>query len=358
MQFLDEREIFDLQFVGKGSYGSTYLMGNTIIKKYHKLYSSSFDDLYSNKVKLVVKYKRKKIILLLVRNQFIHNTNLINDVVFIKNKFSGVSYPYIDGDILDNYCKENILKKCNMSYQLVRNAKELTDFYIYPLDYKLNNILYDKSGNIQIIDLDDDYTKVTLMSNPIYLYFSLYSLRRTVINFLENDDVYNYFDYYANSDLNLSRYQLASEFRGKRIFSYYDIVDYINSRCQTINLTFVDCCNIDSSFNIDFSLLRHIQEFTFSKIVLCIDSEKIKTGDVIKYKSILVNVFRDNELDVYDILTCNDQGVISSVDSYLKRHNIGKFIVINCCIKQDASLDNECINFLNSKSGVEKVKKR
>jgi len=196
------------------------------------------------------------------------------------------------------------------------------------------------------------------MINPIYLYFSLYSLRRTVINFIENDDVYNYFDYYANSDLNLSRYQLASEFRGKRIFSYYDIVDYINSRCQTINLTFVDCCNIDSSFNIDFSLLRHIQEFTFSKIVLCIDSEKIKIGDVIKYKSILVNIFRDNELDVYDILTCNSQGVISSVDSYLKRHNIGKFIVINCCIKQDTSLDNECINFLNSKSGVEKVKKR
>lgn len=54
-----------------------------------------------------------------------------------------------------------------MWLKLVRNSQELTRFRIYPLDLKLDNIMY-VDGQVKIIDLDDLYTKYMLIPSRRY----------------------------------------------------------------------------------------------------------------------------------------------------------------------------------------------
>ena len=67
-------------------------------------------------------------------------------------------------------------------WDFIRNPLEatnkLTDQKIYPLDYKLNNVIYTSQGQVKIIDLDDQLTKVTLIKNPYYFYKSTRRLFR------------------------------------------------------------------------------------------------------------------------------------------------------------------------------------
>lgn len=353
MHFSNEQEIYNLEFKGKGTFGAVYLKGDTIIKKYHdNIQASSMD--YSIEYKNpCLRFRGKKFALLLLRNQFVNYTNLINDVVFVQNRFVGVSYPYVDGDKLEECIGENILKKGNICYQLIRNANELTDFFIYPLDYKINNIMYDKDGNVQIIDLDDQFTKVTFMSNPLYLYRSLYSLRRVVINFLENDEIYNYFDYY-DAKINLGKHQYALQLKRNLLLDYYKLIEYVILRCQSFSCSFVDCTNVERMDDIDFSLLNKIQEFTFSKLILCISGNKCSSLHIYEYKKDIVQVFRKHLSDIYDIVVVADKTLEEAIGDYLEKNNINNFLTFRCPLyNNDIDIDS-CINYFNKNKSMSK----
>lgn len=345
MQFSSEREISDLKFIDSGTYGAIYLKDNKVIKKYHDNIRFGA-GIYRNETKNpCLKYRRKKIYLLLMRNQFIKHTNLIEDVVFVQDKFVGVSYQYIEGVILDELISKGISTKSNISYQLIRNAEELTDFFIYPLDYKPNNILYDENSLVQIIDLDDIRTKVTFMGNPLYLYCSLYYLRRTIINFLENDEVYDYFGYY-DQNLNLSKHQYASQLRKKKLISYQILRDYVALKCQEFDCSFIDCTNVEEISNVDFSFLRKLQELTFTKFILCISSKK-DYYQFYEYKRFITQSFFEHSLDVYDLVIVSDETLDRAIENYLDRNNILHSITFRCPnVKENIDVDF-CINFFN-----------
>lgn len=346
MQFLSEKEISTLEFIKQGTYGAAYLKGDTVIKKYHK-YIRNCAGIYGIEAKNpCLRYRKKQLYLLLLRNEFVKHTNLIDDVVFVQNKFVGVSYKYINGVILDNLIGENVALKSNISYQLIRNAEELTDFYIYPFDYKPDNILFDEEENVRIIDLDDVLTKVTFMQNSLYLYRSLYSLRREVINFLENDQVYDYFGYY-DEGLNLSKHQHASELRKKKLISYQSLRDYVALKCQKFECSFLDCTNIDDISSIDLSFLRKIQKFTFTKFILCLATKRNYSQSFYEHKRSIVKYFQEHSLDIYDLIVVTDESLESAINTYLERNNIIHSIAFRCPNGQEKVDVDFCVNFFN-----------
>lgn len=349
MHFLSEKEIDTLEVKGEGVYGTAYLIDDVIIKKYHKtVRDCDFSFRYKNPC---LRYRRKKFYLLMMRNNKIYHTSLIDDVVFVKNRFVGVVYPYIEGRNLDVLVSKSLLLKRDICYQLIRNANELTDFCIYPLDYKFNNILYDIDCNVRIIDLDDLFTKVTLVKNPVYLYRSICSLRRTVIQFLEDNEDCNYNDYH----LGLDKFQFASQLSKKIFFSYQDLKDYVNLRCQSLNCIFVDCTNIGELSNIDFSFLKKIQEFTFTKIVLCITDQKCQSIYLYDYKKTIIQVFQQQLIDIYDILVVSNQASECVINHYLQQNNIIRFLILKCPEYQERIDIDLCVNFFKQEHDKSKI---
>ena len=99
------------------------------------------------------------------------SSNRMDTVVssLCKCKRSDISNKIQKREIMINYdfLKDSSYKlKADLSRQFVRNSKELIRHNIYPLDYKLNNLMCE-NGELRIIDLDDFHTKVCRIPNPI-----------------------------------------------------------------------------------------------------------------------------------------------------------------------------------------------
>lgn len=182
MIFNSESEIYVLEYISHGSYGNIYRKENKAIKKYRekiKGYNNPCFRLNKKKFKLYKKRQNK-----------IKYTTLPTELIYVNHYFVGVVYDYIDGDILTNIMKQiDFEQKKSICYDIIRNAKELTDHHIYPLDYKLNNIMYDQNNQIKIIDLDDIWTKATYLPNYYYYKRSLYELKETLLVFLDNKNL-------------------------------------------------------------------------------------------------------------------------------------------------------------------------
>ena len=119
---------------------------------------------YNNPMKLYRKHRFDRMIRL---DKKLEYTDLCNDVIFMDGKFSGVCIPFYGYDCLYKLLGMPFDVKMDISNQLVRNSQELTRFRIYPLDLKLDNVMY-VDGQVKIIDLDDLYTKYMLIPNFIY----------------------------------------------------------------------------------------------------------------------------------------------------------------------------------------------
>lgn len=96
------------------------------------------------------------------------HTDLIKDTIFIDGKFAGVALPFYDGKTLELSMDLSYKKRVDLSFELVRNTRELTGYFIYPTDFKNNNIMI-VDGHIKLIDLDDQFTKVRFrFSNKLH----------------------------------------------------------------------------------------------------------------------------------------------------------------------------------------------
>jgi len=183
---ITKEELEKLRYIGSGAFGSVYTDEDMTIKKYHTLVKAALGNYVNNPC---LKLKRRKFKRLNERDKKIQYTDTLVDEVYIDGKFCGVKKKYYDGQVLQKFNSCPLKIKKQYLCELVRNAKELSKNRIYYFDYKTNNVIVTKQGQIKIIDLDDSYTKATLFPNFHYRGVSLRKLRDMVIDFLYDNQL-------------------------------------------------------------------------------------------------------------------------------------------------------------------------
>lgn len=309
MQFKSRKEIHcDLEYINRGNYGSIYRKGDRAIKIYHdSLYRYETDN-------PCLMFDRRKLYRLMKRNEKIRNTQLIEELVFIQDQFAGVSYPFIEGNILDGIF--SLFDKKEICKQLITNARELTNHQIYPLDYKKNNILYDVHGRVQIIDLDDVLTKVTVCPNPFFLLASMYTLKNTIISFIEEDSI-------CDSLLPLlDRYKDSIELYRKLFTSYSVMGRYVEKRCKEIETLFVSIHSHDEMQLFQFDFLKDFLQKSKAKVILTTDHEESD----LKFLKDIVMYLQNYGFSIYDILPSFDS-FDEQFFPYLKCQGIEHFLM-------------------------------
>ena len=190
MYKVSKEDLKKMDIIGRGVFANVYLKDDKVFKVYRERIKAYNDFLGITSVvpnpclrqaKFKYDYMKKK-------NSKLKYTDLIDDTLYIDDTFSGVVMPYYEGKTFKEYNREPIETKLGMLKKLIRNAKELTDNHIYPLDYNNNNIIL-SGDNVQIIDLDDKLTKII---NPLYTDTSIKALDGVIKNFIGDIDYNNY----------------------------------------------------------------------------------------------------------------------------------------------------------------------
>ena len=268
-----------LEKISHGGFGVIYRDGPKAIKIYSTTVKIGYGSvaanpsLYCNKTKLDRLLKKEKLI---------KNTDLIQDIVFIDDKYVGVVYPYYDGITLDKCKNYPFESRIDMSRQIVENAKELTDHKIYPLDYKLNNMMY-IDDKVKLLDLDDYYTKVKLLKSSRLLRKSNKILDETLKTLLGEYDYYSYIDSNVKELLKRQRYKLNDTYDG--------INKYLDEREKPVNFLLVD-------LNTDIKTLLREDDYLLLFINDNMRSREL-ADFIIKYDLSLFDVVKSNRLDSY-----------------------------------------------------------
>lgn len=324
------------QYLGKGLYGRVYRYQDKAIKLYHPI-------LYKHDMtNPCLKLNRKKFKLMKIRKSEIKHTFLVGDLLYINGAFSGVVYPYVEGENLGKLLYQlSIDEKQKLSKQLLRNAKELTDHQIYPKDYRLPNILRDTEGNIKIIDIDDIHTKVTLFPNPMELLLSLKSLKRALIDLLEDDDYFNY-----RKNHQLQKYTETLKIAKAPLITYQNLRTYIDKKTNPFKSIFINTKHLRLLNSSTIENINTIMENTDANLILI--SETLKD-------SVVENIF-EKEIPLYDYIDTKNKGIEETIEKYLKKHNIINPILLN---QKDIGFSgniSEIINSLNDKNKSQKIK--
>ena len=193
---IDNDEIKQLELLGFGSFGRVYKKDDdTVYKIYNDLVREDFSKYSPNPC---LKHNKTKYMILDSLKDKLEYTDLYKDFIYMNDKFAGIALKYYDGKTLNDLLDEPFELKMNISRQLVRNSEELSFYNIYPLDCKLNNVMY-CNGEVKIIDLDDTLTKVSVLPNYFYRMIAIYSIIETLKIFFRE---YRY----SNLDIYFSKY--------------------------------------------------------------------------------------------------------------------------------------------------------
>ena len=262
-----------LEKVARGGFGVVYRDGPKAIKIYHNMVRTGYASEVPNPA---LYFNKLKLIRLLNKDRLIENTDLIQDIVYSGDRFIGVVYPFYDGITLDR-CKKLPLKtRIDMSRQIVSNAKELTDNSIYPLDYKLNNMIY--TGNkVKFLDLDDYFTKVKTWKSGRLLKKSTRILDETLRCLLGEYDCYGYIE-------NDVRCLLEKDYSINN--NYDDINKYLDEKEKPVKFILVDSnTDIDKIDGGNDYLLLFINDYFRNKDLL--------------------SMILDNDLSIYGVVRSN-----------------------------------------------------
>jgi len=280
---ISSNELNELTKMGSGNFGTIYKSDDKVLKIYNEYIKTDTHENIKNpmlRYKLISINRLNKLINL---KDKIKNTDLIEDLLYIDNKFNGVIMPYYEGKLFLELINKPIDEKIELCKKLVTNAKELTDNKIYPLDYKLINVFYTNNNEVKLIDLDDIFTKVYNLNNIYYKKESITILDETIKTFLKE---YNYYSQKINKILNNKTYGINS--------SYETINHYLYLKSIKNNLLFIDenhnYGNIPG-FKTIYTYKTYDEEYII-KSINNLKEKGITINDIVKYD--LINEYINN----------------------------------------------------------------
>ncbi len=305
---LKKEDIKKLENIGSGAFGTVYRFNDDYaIKVYHDKVKTGFGLLANNpqlrRMDKAIKLKRI--------NKKLEYTDLVQDLLYIDGKYAGIVIPYYEGTTLNHMMNAPIELKIDISKQLVRNCKELTSNNIYPLDFKLNNMMY-VNGEVKFIDLDDFYTKYHLFNHE--------RQKRDAICGLD-ESIKTYFGEFRCSTYNEALGIYLTRERTIGNYSYSDIDAYLEYKNKALNYLFID---IDS----DIDVIKAIKNNGEYRIIMLYDSLGYDGEEYVKYFEKLDR----NNIYVYDMIKR------SEFDLYFSNNKIkNKFYIKerNCYLNPD-----------------------
>ena len=275
MLSINNEDLKKMDKLGSGTFGVVYRYDDSLaLKVYNPQVKTMFGSLKDNP-----QLKRRKRALKIKRiDKKIEYSDLVKDLLYIDGVYSGIVIPYYNGTTLNHMMNAPLELKIDVSNQLVRNFKELTDHNIYPMDIKLNNIMY-VDGEVKLIDLDDFYTK--------YFLFNIRAYERDCILGLD-ETIKTYFGEYRNVDyINWLGYYVT-RIRPEDEYDYHGINKYIDEKNIDYKYLFID---IDS----DIEVIKSIISSSDYRVILLYDFNNDQYADFFKK-------LEKNRIYVYDMI--------------------------------------------------------
>lgn len=306
---LTEKEFEHLTYISAGTFGAVSHNETTAFKKYHALVKSHSDFGYQLIENPCLKPHPMKFQLMNYYSKKLQYTDLNYERLYIDKQFCGICYPYYDGKILYHLQQLPFLEKENIVRQLLRNAEELSKHHIYPLDYKLDNIIYTKQGQVKIIDLDDPLTKYKLIKHPHLFNKSMITLKNTMIHFLNVNQ--NHSDYFLSQHLTHAQQinSLSENITYQKLYNYLDI--------HRSNNSFLVINPMNFSFQ-NLDLIKSIIAQYQAKIIVldCNSSELLK-----HFITSLIQV----GIDVYDVISEESM----AIDDFMNNYNTSEYFMFD-----------------------------
>lgn len=276
---LTNKDIDNLEYIGKGGNGEIYRRGDMIYKIYRKSSKNFLKDKIPNPSLI---YRPLRLNRLINANKIIKHSDLIEDIIMINGKFSGVTMPYYDGINMNDTKEKPLKEKIKISQELVRNSKELDKHFIYPFDYKLNNVIL-VENHPKYIDLDDTTTKVSFTPSPISRTFSINELDQMIKTYLKENRNF----YIPNKTKELLKRNIEND-----NFTFRGINKYLERKKISHNYVIIyESSNIDSNIRL---LTSHKY-----RVILCL--EQI-THNILPINK-KIEQLKYYGIDIYDIMS-------------------------------------------------------
>lgn len=300
---INSDDIQNYEYIAKGNYGSIFRVGDMAFKIYHVYIKDSYGERYNNPELQNQKLKLLKIKHLINLGKKVKATGLIEDVIYVDNRFKGVSLPFYDGETLNLLLNSPYQVKKTISSQLIDNTKELIRNNIYPGDYKLNNIIF-SNGKVRIIDLDDRETKILF---TLFNYDStMCGLTNTIIEFMQD----SYYEIFKKD-----RVERYISFKNPlKVRSFRGLERYLDEKDKEKNIIFIDN-------SIDFKLLKKVSNQKNRIIYVISDNDEIDINSVEENLRILKGVGTEIFDITYDECKRNYLNNYNTNNSYEVREN-------------------------------------
>jgi len=309
---ISNEELKQMKILGSGVYGAVRLAPNQgkVIKRYHEYIKGYAGESLRNPC---LSPKRRKFRRLNSRNKYLSYSDTEVELVYDENgTYIGVLKKFYDGETLDKMVHLPLSLKKDAYFQLIRNSKELMKARIYNLDYKNDNVIYTMNGNVKIIDLDDGWTRATIIPNYLYKIFCLNKIRRMILELFYYNQMN--FPQSITSDLVNS----FSKDENKVGLSFRGLNKLVRNIEMEENIIIVKNKDIKE---IDISLLKKyiVENKLYLVIAFSVHEEKCYNDLYGGLKSNIIHL-KNNGIDLYDIFKYHTN-YNDSLEEYITSHD-------------------------------------
>jgi serine/threonine protein kinase len=305
VNIMDVNELSKGKFLGRGTYGSVYRYNDCAAKIYHDIIYAPI--CYKNPCSL----RKKELLTLKEKCKDLKHISHIQDVVCDENKVIAVLYEFQEGNTLDNVIDTSTFnEKMTICHDIISGSKYLSKKHIYPLDYKLNNAIYDGT-NAVLIDLDDVFTKVKNIYHPILCKISLFSLKELIVGILNGDQ------YLLNNHIRqqLGVYKENQIITECFLCSYHSIENFLVDRSEVKNIIFL---------NDDF--LNETDIIKLKKLIDALQLKVVLINDLHHATNIKFEKFNQIQIPIYDIYI-NNKSISEKIEQCLNNYNVNYYLI-------------------------------